>query len=205
MDGYESFNEKINNRVALVNKDKFEYNSGIKSDEKDFYGCINNNVLTIRLAREHPPLSSINPTYFYFSGKIYAKENVIKGSFRMPNFFRLTNLFLLNTFFLHVIAYTLYFIFALIFYNRLEINYSIFFAAVFGAVFLMTFIAIESRILRFFSKSEENQIYKLLSDSANWSKFRIRHYYAGWIVDWIYLGNSVINWSCNLLFYNIAS
>jgi hypothetical protein len=167
MDGYEGFNEKINDRVALINKDKFEYNSGIKSAQKGFYGYINNNELIIRLAKEQPPLSYINPTYFYFSGKIYTKENVIKGSFRMPNFFRLTNLFLLNAFFLHVIAYILYFIFGLIFYNRLEINYSIFFAAAFGAVFLMTFIAIESRILRFFSKTEEEQIYKLLSDSAN--------------------------------------
>lgn len=165
MDGYEGFNKKINNKIALINKDKFEYNFGIKSAVKDFYGCINNNVLTIKLAKGLP-LSYINPTNFYFSGKIYAKENVIKGSFRRPNFFRLTSLFLLNAFLLQVIAYILYFIFGFIFYNRLEINASGFFVAAFGAFFLIAFITIESRILRFFSKNEEEQIYKLLSDSA---------------------------------------
>ncbi|WP_020563364.1 hypothetical protein [Methylosarcina fibrata] len=167
MDGYESFNEKINNRVALINKDKFEYNPRNKSNEKSFYGCISDNVLTIILAKEQPPLSYINPTYFYFRGKIYAKENVIKGSFRRSDFFRLTSLFLLNAYFLHIIAYILYLVFSFIFYNRLEINYSIFFIATFGVVFLTSFIAIESSILRFFSKSEEKQIYKLLSDLAS--------------------------------------
>jgi hypothetical protein len=166
MDGYEDFNEKIYNKVALINKDKFEYNSGIKSAKKDFYGCINNNVLTIRLAKE-PPLSYINPTYFYFRGKIYAKENIIIGSFRRSNFFRLTSLFLLNAYLLQIIAYILYFIFGFIFFNRLEINESGFFLVAFGAFFITTFISIESRILRFFSKNEEEQIHKLLSDSTS--------------------------------------
>lgn len=166
MDGYEGFNEKINNRVALINKDKFEYNFEIKSAEKSFYGCISDSVLTIRLAKEQPPLSYINPTYFYFRGKIYAKENVIKGSFRRSDFFRLISLFILNAYFLHIISYILYLVFDFIFYNRLEINYSIFFISTFGVVFLASFIAIESNILRFFSKSEEKQIYKLLSDLA---------------------------------------
>lgn len=167
MHGYEGFNEKINNRITLTNKDKFEYNSGIKSDEKSFYGCINDNLLTIKLDKEQPTLSYINPTYFYFKGKIYAKENIIKGSFRRSNFFRLTSLFLLNTYFLYIISYILYLVFCFIFYNRLEINYSIFFITTFGVVFLTSFIVIESSILRFFSKSEEKQIYKLLSELAS--------------------------------------
>lgn len=163
-DGCETFKEKISKKVLFTKISLFDYISNTRPTNTAFCGCINNNVLTINFAKDLSPLNHIRPTYFYFSGKIYAKESVIKGSFRMHNIFRLTNLFLVNAFFLQIVIYILCFIFDFIFHCRLNINDSGFFVVAFGTFFLTTLIVIESRILRYFSRSKEEQIYKLLSD-----------------------------------------
>lgn len=156
--GFSSFKEKVNSKVVLINKRKLI--------DTDFYGYMNDGELIIRSRSDLSLLNRIKPTSFYFYGKVYPQKNLLIGSFRSHKFYRLTSLLLLNLFFCQVLVYALCFIFSYISDSYLGINSSDFFVATFGTIFLIILIVIESKMLRFFSKKEEERIFKLLSDSA---------------------------------------
>ncbi|MGZ5609234.1 MAG: hypothetical protein ACXWFI_14710 [Methylobacter sp.] len=159
--GYESFLEKANNEVTLIGKK----NPSIKYTpipiKKDFYGYIENDELILELTKEKSRLNFLKITYFYFSGKIYAKENILKGSFHMQNHFRFMDLFFLNAFFIQSISYILYLLYKFLLTGSLITNFDFYLIEI-GFFILLVIITIESKIHRFYSRHEEEQIYKLL-------------------------------------------
>ncbi len=159
--GYESFLEKVNNEVTLICKKNPSIKSTPISIKKDFYGYIENDALILELTKEKSRLNFLKTTYFYFSGKIYAKENILKGSFHMHNHFRFMDLFFLNAFFIQSISYILYLLYKFLLTGSLVTNFDFYLIEI-GVFFLLIIITIESKIHRFYSKHEEEQIYKLL-------------------------------------------